>query len=83
VVGIRASARWYRRRADRNVTTGRTIKCLMLDDDSTHEEIAVSVEQPMGDARLSRGHDVACSLGAKPQAIGPDNGPPCRELTRG
>jgi transposase InsO family protein len=46
------------------VATGRTLKCLMVVDDATHEAIAVPVEHAMGGEHLTRVLDGICSLRA-------------------
>ena len=57
------------------VATGRTLKCLTVVDDATHEVIAVPVEHSMGGEHLTRVLDAVCSLRGKPQVIRTDNGP--------
>ena len=57
------------------VATGRTLKCLTVVDDATHEEIAVAVEHAMGGEHLTRVLDGICSLRGKPQVFRTDNGP--------
>jgi transposase InsO family protein len=57
------------------VASGRTLKCLTVVDDATHEVIAVPVEHSMGGEHLTRVLDAVCSLRGKPQVIRTDNGP--------
>ena len=57
------------------VATGRSLKCLTVVDDATHEAIAVPVEHAIGGEHLTRVLDGICSLRGKPQVIRTDNGP--------
>ena len=57
------------------VATGRTLKCLTVFDDATHEVIAVPVEHSMGGEHLTRVLDAVCSLRGKPQVIRNGDGP--------
>ena len=57
------------------VATGRTLKCLTVVDDATHEVIAVPVEHSIDGEHLTRVLDAVCSLRGKPQVIRTDNGP--------
>jgi putative transposase len=57
------------------VATGRTIKCLTIVDDATHEVVGVAVEHTIGGDHLTRILDGYCSLRGKPSMIRTDNGP--------
>jgi putative transposase len=56
------------------VASGRTLKCLVIVDDATHEAIAVMVEHCMGGEHLTRVLDGICSQRGKPAVIRSDNG---------
>jgi putative transposase len=56
------------------VASGRTLKCLVIVDDATHEAIAVMVEHCMGGEHLTRILDGICSQRGKPAVIRSDNG---------
>jgi putative transposase len=58
---------------DRNAT-GRTMSCLTVFDEATHEAIAVPVEHASGCDHLTRVLDEIRSLRGKPQVIRTDNG---------
>jgi transposase InsO family protein len=60
------------------VSTGRSIKCLAIVDDATHEAIAVIPEHSIGGERLTRLLDEICAQRGKPAIIRTDNG---REFT--
>jgi putative transposase len=64
---------WSTRLFDR-VSSGRTLKCLAIVDDATHEAIAVMVEHCMGGEHLTRILDGICSQRGKPSVIRSDNG---------
>jgi putative transposase len=57
------------------IASGRTIKCLVIVDDATHESIAVMAEHNMGGNQLVRALDQICSLRGRPAVIRSDNGP--------
>lgn len=57
------------------VASGRTLKCLVIVDDATHESIAIVVEHCMGGDHLTRVLDGICSQRGKPSVIRTDNGP--------
>jgi transposase InsO family protein len=57
------------------VASGRTIKCLVIVDDATHESVAVVAEHSMGGNHLARVLDQICSLRGRPAVIRSDNGP--------
>ncbi len=56
------------------IASGRTLKCLVIVDDATHEAIAVMVEHCMGGQHLTRVLDGICSQRGKPAVIRTDNG---------
>ena len=57
------------------VASGRTLKCLVIVDDATHESIAIVVEHSMGGNQLTRVLDGICSRRGRPSVIRTDNGP--------
>jgi putative transposase len=57
------------------VATGRTIKCLAIVDDATHEAVALVPEHTIGGDHLTRIMDGVCSQRGKPAMIRTDNGP--------
>jgi len=57
------------------VASGRTLKCLVIVDDATHESIAIVVEHSMGGNQLTRVLDGICSQRGRPSVIRTDNGP--------
>jgi transposase InsO family protein len=57
------------------VASGRTIKCLVIVDDATHEAIAVDPEHTIGGNHLVRILDSVCSQRGTPAVIRTDNGP--------
>jgi len=57
------------------IATGRTIKCLVIVDDATHESVAILPEHTIGGDHLTRMLDGICSLRGKPKVIRTDNGP--------
>jgi putative transposase len=57
------------------VASGRTLKCLVIVDDATHEAIAVIVEHCIGGQHLTRVLDGICSQRGRPKVIRSDNGP--------
>jgi putative transposase len=56
------------------IASGRTLKCLVIVDDATHEAIAVMVEHCMGGDHLTRILDGICSQRGRPAVIRSDNG---------
>ena len=60
------------------VSSGRSIKCLAIVDDATHEAIAIVPEHSIGGERLTRLLDEICAQRGKPAIIRTDNG---REFT--
>jgi transposase InsO family protein len=56
------------------IASGRTLKCLTIVDDATHEAVAISVEHAIGGAHLTRILDGICSQRGKPMMIRSDNG---------
>ncbi len=56
------------------IASGRTLKCLVIVDDATHEAIAVIVEHCMGGNHLTRILDGICSQRGRPAVIRTDNG---------
>lgn len=57
------------------VASGRTIKCLVVVDDATHEAVAIVPEHTIGGDHLTRILDGICAQRGKPSAIRTDNGP--------
>jgi putative transposase len=57
------------------VASGRTIKCLVIVDDATHEAVAIVPEHTIGGDHLTRILDGICSQRGKPSMIRSDNGP--------
>jgi putative transposase len=57
------------------VAGGRTIKCLVIVDDATHELLATVAEHSIGGAHLTRIMDHVCSQRGQPAVIRTDNGP--------
>ena len=57
------------------VASGRTLKCLAIVDDATHEAVAVMAEHTIGGDHLTRILDGICSQRGKPHVIRTDNGP--------
>jgi transposase InsO family protein len=57
------------------VAGGRTIKCLVIVDDATHEAVAIEAQQSMGGNHLTRILDAICSRRGRPAVIRTDNGP--------
>jgi transposase InsO family protein len=56
------------------IASGRTLKCLVIVDDATHEAVAIVVEHCMGGNYLTRVLDGVCSLRGRPAVIRTDNG---------
>jgi putative transposase len=57
------------------IASGRTLKCLAIVDDATHEAVAVMPEHTIGGDHLTRIMDGICSQRGKPRMIRTDNGP--------
>jgi putative transposase len=57
------------------IASGRTLKCLAIVDDATHEAVAVVPEHTIGGDHLTRIMDGICSQRGKPTIIRTDNGP--------
>src|SRR5690606_23224687 len=57
------------------VAGGRTIKCLVIVDDATHESVAIVPEHSIGGNHLTRILDEICSRRGRPAVIRTDNGP--------
>jgi transposase InsO family protein len=55
------------------VANGRTIKCLAIVDDATHEAVALVPEHTIGGEHLTRIMDSVCSQRGKPTIIRTDN----------
>ncbi len=55
--------------------SGRTIKCLVIVDDATHEAVAIIPEHTIGGDHLTRILDGICSQRGTPAVIRTDNGP--------
>jgi putative transposase len=56
------------------IASGRTLKCLTIVDDGTHEAVAVTAEHTIGGDHLTRILDHICSLRGRPALIRSDNG---------
>lgn len=56
------------------ICTGRSLKCLAIVDDATHEAIAVVPEHSIGGEHLTRLLDAICAQRGKPSIIRTDNG---------
>jgi len=56
------------------IASGRTLKCLTIVDDATHESIAIVTEHSMGGNHLTRILDGICAQRGKPAVIRSDNG---------
>lgn len=54
--------------------SGRTIKCLVIVDDATHEAVAIVPEHTIGGEHLTRIMDGICSQRGRPAIIRSDNG---------
>jgi transposase InsO family protein len=57
------------------VAGGRSIKCLVVVDDATHEAVAIVPEHCIGGDHLTRLLDALCAQRGKPSVIRSDNGP--------
>jgi len=56
------------------IASGRTLKCLAIVDDATHESVALVPEHTIGGDHLTRILDGICSQRGKPAIIRSDNG---------
>jgi putative transposase len=56
------------------IASGRTLKCLTVVDDATHEAVAVVPEHTIGGDHLTRILDWICSRRGRPKMIRSDNG---------
>jgi putative transposase len=56
------------------IASGRTLKCLTIVDDATHEAVAVTPEHTIGGDHLTRIMDEICSRRGRPAIIRSDNG---------
>ena len=56
------------------VATGRSIKCLVVVDDATHEAVAIEPEHNIGGDQLTRLLDGICAQRGKPAIMRTDNG---------
>jgi transposase InsO family protein len=56
------------------IASGRTLKCLAIVDDATHEAVAIVPEHTIGGDHLTRILDGICSQRGKPAMIRSDNG---------
>jgi putative transposase len=56
------------------IASGRTLKCLTVVDDATHEAVAVMPEHTIGGDHLTRIMDEICSRRGRPTMIRTDNG---------
>ena len=57
------------------VASGRTLKCLTIVDDATHESVAIVAAHSMSGYHLTRVLDEICAKRGKPAVIRTDNGP--------
>ena len=71
----RANEVWSMDFAFDRVASGRTIKCLVIVDDATHEAVAIVPEHTIGGDHLTRILDGICSQRGTPAVIRTDNGP--------
>jgi len=55
--------------------SGRSIKCLMIVDDATHESVAIVADHAIGGDHLTRILDGICAQRGTPAVIRTDNGP--------
>ena len=71
----RANEVWSMDFVFERVASGRTLKCLVIIDDGTHESVAIVPEHTIGGDHLTRILDRICSQRGKPSVIRSDNGP--------
>lgn len=57
------------------IASGRTLKCLTIVDDCTHESVGIVPEHTIGGDHLTRLLDALCSQRGRPMVIRSDNGP--------
>lgn len=57
------------------IASGRSVKCLVVVDDGTHESVAIVPEHAIGGNHLTRILDGICSKRGTPAVIRTDNGP--------
>lgn len=57
------------------IASGRTLKCLVIVDDATHEAVAAIPEHSVGGDHLVRILDEVCARRGRPSIIRTDNGP--------
>jgi putative transposase len=57
------------------IASGRTLKCLVMVDDATHEAVAIVPEHTLGGDHLTRILDGICAQRGTPSVIRTDNGP--------
>lgn len=57
------------------VASGRTVKCLVIVDDATHEAVAIVPEHTIGGNHLTRILDGVCAQRGTPAVMRTDNGP--------
>jgi transposase InsO family protein len=57
------------------IASGRSVKCLVVVDDGTHESVAIVPEHAIGGHHLTRILDGICSQRGTPAVIRTDNGP--------
>jgi putative transposase len=71
----RANETWSMDFVFDRIASGRTLKCLTIVDDATHEAVAIAAEHTIGGDHLTRILDGICSQRDKPAIIRSDNGP--------
>jgi transposase InsO family protein len=71
----RANEVWSMDFVHDRIASGRTLKCLVVIDDATHESVAIVPEHTMGGDHLIRVLDGICAQRGKPTVIRSDNGP--------
>ena len=71
----RANEVWSMDFAFDRIASGRTLKCLVIVDDGTHESVAIVPEHTIGGEHLVRILDGICAYRGKPAVIRTDNGP--------
>ena len=71
---VRANEVWSMDFVFDRVATGRSIKCLVVVDDATHEAVAIEPDHSIGGDHLTRLLDGICAQRGKPAIIRTDNG---------
>jgi transposase InsO family protein len=71
----RANEVWSLDFAFDRIASGRTVKCLVIVDDGTHESVAIVPEHTIGGEHLTRILDGICAYRGRPAVIRTDNGP--------